>query len=195
MPTGYTSKIADGISFKEFVLICSRNFGANIQMRDEPLGIEIKEYEPNKYYVNKLNETKEKYKNFLDMDSNELIELWNEEYQEDVKWRVEANAKNKDLKNKYETMLEKVNAFIPPTEDHINLKNFMIDQLEKSIKFDCHEHEIPEQVDFNVWYDDKISGFERDINHYERDLEDEKIRIEGANLWNQQLKESLENVE
>jgi hypothetical protein len=35
MPTGYTDKIKDGISFEEFVLSCARQFGACISMRDD----------------------------------------------------------------------------------------------------------------------------------------------------------------
>ena len=34
MPTGYTYKIGEGASFKEFVMACARAFGACVEMRD-----------------------------------------------------------------------------------------------------------------------------------------------------------------
>ena len=36
MPTGYTDKIKDGITFKEYAMGCARAFGALITMRDNP---------------------------------------------------------------------------------------------------------------------------------------------------------------
>ena len=57
MPTGYTSKIGDDQSFKDFALRCARNFGANILMRDDPMDAEIKKYEVEPYYMNRLTET------------------------------------------------------------------------------------------------------------------------------------------
>ena len=38
MPTGYTAKIANGISFQEFAMDCARGMGACIDLRDEPEG-------------------------------------------------------------------------------------------------------------------------------------------------------------
>jgi len=47
MPTGYTCQVQDGMitEFKEFALLCARNFGACITLRDEPLSPDIPEFE------------------------------------------------------------------------------------------------------------------------------------------------------
>lgn len=34
-------------------------------------------------------------------------------------------------------MLDQVQLWQPPTDDHMGLKEFMIQQIEESIKFDC----------------------------------------------------------
>ena len=41
MPTGYTAFIEDGdiTTGREFLLLCSRNFGVAIDVRDEPLSV------------------------------------------------------------------------------------------------------------------------------------------------------------
>ena len=55
MPTGYTSKIADGIGFKDFALSCARAFGACIEMRDDPSDKPIpNEFKPNDYHKKRM---------------------------------------------------------------------------------------------------------------------------------------------
>lgn len=56
MPTGLTNPIYEGrenFTFEDFAMRCARNFGAFVDLRDEPLDMEIdidKHFQPSGYY-------------------------------------------------------------------------------------------------------------------------------------------------
>jgi hypothetical protein len=73
MPTGYTSYIGEGIEFKDWVLKCSRAFGALIEMRDESTDAQIPEaFEPSSYHVKQIKETENKLQSIKMMTLEEL---------------------------------------------------------------------------------------------------------------------------
>jgi len=53
MPTGYTDKINEGITFKTFALNCARAFGACVEFRDEGGGGEVipEVFHPSDYHL------------------------------------------------------------------------------------------------------------------------------------------------
>lgn len=195
MPTGYTSGIENGMTFKEYATNCAKAFGANVLMRDLPMSAPIKTYETDPYYVNKLLQTIKEKEEFLKLSVEQKNELWIKEYKEYVTERTSWNNKNQLLREKYEAMLEKVNSFEPPTEDHVNYKEFMKSQIVESIKFDCYVHEIKEQESFEDWLDIKLNGFEKDIEYYTEKNEDEISNNTGRNTWNEKLFEALDKIQ
>ena len=195
MPTGYTSGIEKGMTFKEYATNCAKAFGANILMRDEPMSAPIKTYETDPYYVNKLLDTIKEKEEFLKLSEEQKKELWNKEHRDYVTERTAWNNKNQSLREKYEAMLAKVNSFEPPTEDHVNYKEFMKSQLVESIKFDCYVHEIKEQESFEDWLDIKLNGFEKDITYYTEKNEEEISNNTGRNTWNEKLFEALDKIQ
>ena len=51
MPTGFTYKIKDGISFEEFIMRCTRAFSALVCMRASSIDSAIpKKFEPESYH-------------------------------------------------------------------------------------------------------------------------------------------------
>jgi len=139
MPTGYTTRIIDGdiTTFEEFAKLCARAFGATIHMRDENLDKEYEPRIPSDYYSRVIAETKEE------------IERIKNSTDEEIKLDI-LNKYNKDLlyhKNKIEEierhassltpMLEKAQSYVPPTEEHIGIREFMIEQLRQTIDRDC----------------------------------------------------------
>lgn len=197
MPTGYTNKIGDGQSFREFALRCARNFGANIMMRDEPMNAEIKHYEPDQYYMNKLTETIAEKSRFMNLSKEEMIKLWNDEFNSGRSNYLNRWLEKVNLKSKYEKMLDKVNEFVPPTVDHINYKNFMIEQIQTSIDFDCSTDYMisPKKESFLIWKTRKIKHFNDNINYYIKNYGEEVVRIDGRNNWNEKLFEALKGIE
>ncbi len=93
---------------------------------------------------------------------------------------------------KYELMLEKVKEWIPPTDEHNGLKNFMIQQIADSIKWDCNNHDRPEIfITGEEWKFERLKDLAQDKDTYEERYEKEKIDTEKANNWIRKLYESL----
>jgi len=196
MPTGYTADISKGISFKEYALNCAKAFGANILMRDEPLETPIKKYEPDDYYIKSLTQEIAEKSRFLNLTREEMMKLWNEEFKNEFKSYTERLLEKRLLKSKYETILEDAKKFIPPTEDHINFKKFMIEQLESSIDFDCSEKymAVPKKESFLIWRTRKIKNLNENINYYMKKYGEEVVRTDSRNDWNEKLFESLKGM-
>ena len=147
MPTGYTDDIAEEISFKEFVMRCSRNFGATITMRDEPLDAPIpEEFIPSGFHDKELKVAKCKLKEVKLMTICDMQKEAKKQYQQQKEEYLQYIGKAVLLRQKYETMFGKVLAWTPPSEDHRPLKQFMIDQISSSVECDCHEEYWLEQI-------------------------------------------------
>ena len=194
MPTSYTLDLYDGkdITFEEFVLRCARAFGALISMRDEPINVPIPErFEPSDYHLKELEKAKKRLKE---------IKKWNEEmaeqeaeraYQEALKRREEFIEKNNVIRKRYEDMLSKVREWKPPTSDHVDLKKFMIQQLEDSIEFDCFIPEMPQRLSGEEYKEQQIKKALNDIDYHEKEYAEEVNRIYERNKWLLSLRESL----
>lgn len=195
--TGYTEKVAENenFSFKDFALMCARSFGALIDMRDEPLDAPLPEkFEPNDYYINRLNEAKAELRKFRanPPKKDELSKRYDEylfTLGEDIR---KENDKRKIIKQRYEAMIDKVKNWQPPTPEHNGLKELMIEQLTDSIEFDCKEYKprIETKAEYiHVYGNEKYLLDE--IAHYERFVKEEKDRCESKNKWIKELRDSL----
>ena len=194
MPTGYTLDLYDGkdITFEEFVLKCARAFGALIDMRDEPMDAPIPErFEPSDYHLTELIKAKKRL---------EEVKKWNEKiaeqeaeraYHEALKKREEFVKKNNLIRKRYEDMLSKVREWKPPTPDHVDLKKFMIQQLEDSIEFDCFIPEMPRRLSGEEYKEQQIKKALDDIDYHEKEYAKEVNRVRERNKWLLLLRESL----
>jgi hypothetical protein len=200
MPTGYTNNIKDGISFKQFALQCSRAFGALIDMRDDPFGTEIPdEIKISQYHIiNRLkvyNEQLTKIQNMSEKDCQ--IEAINQ-YNTETRHLNGCIDESKKLRKNYEEMLEKVNNWTPPTSEHKDLKRFMVEQIQESIKFDCPiswYEDVIKKLKLLRGYDwqrEQIESIKNSINYHSKEHEKEVERCEKRNEWIGQLKKSLE---
>lgn len=198
MPTGYTANIENGISFNEFILKCAKAFGACITMRDDPLDTPIPEkFEPSNYYKEKLEESKENLNKLQQMSLSDAFLESQKEYSDSIKYNKNSIKKKKDLLNKYNKMLDNVVKWIPPSNDHIELKNFMTQQINDSIKFDCnieyYERELKnlKLLSGKDWLKKRIKIVEEDIIYFTKEYEKELKNFNGKNLWVKQLRDSL----
>lgn len=138
MPTGYTAKVEDGLSFYEYALNCSRAFGALIEMRDLPADAEIPdEFKPSEYHLEQLMQASLELKKYMAMRSSEAATAAKVLFETECRDRENVIRKRKELKRKYEVLLAQAKDYEAPTPDHVEYKNFMISQLEKSIEADC----------------------------------------------------------
>jgi hypothetical protein len=102
---------------------------------------------------------------------------------------------NKKLRKQYGDMLKQVKSWNPPTIEHDNLKQFMITQIEDSIKWDCNES----YYDSKTYATPSVSEIRhsrwvrinKDILYHMDEYRKEVERTDKKNKWIKQLKDSL----
>lgn len=204
MPTGYTHNVQTGeiTTLKEYALQCARAFGACVTLRDEAIPSEIPHFEPDtKFYDEKLIEA-EKLRDFLWRDYSENPEVESqlkEKYSEYCNKIKASNIRYLEQDsitlNNYNSMLSKVIAWDAPTQDHKNLKDFMIKQLKESIQFDVYGLDaLQEPKSFEKWLDDERNYVLEDTARYKKEIAGEIERVSQRNLWISKLVESLEGA-
>ena len=191
MPTGYTADIAKDISFNDFVLQCARAFGATISMRDSPMSPEIPEFQPSNWNMKELVKAQKTLVELTDMtgtmQSSSAFAYNAQRYDNFLK----DSRDNMELKEKYESMLTKVQNWEPPSPEHTDLKAFMVKQIKESIEWDCITNETPEPVSGEQWYLKKLNDTTRNIVYHTEEHLKEIERVNTRNKWVKQLKESL----
>ncbi|TVY09852.1 hypothetical protein [Paenibacillus cremeus] len=199
MPTGYTHDVSEGkiTDVKDYIMQCARAFGATIMMRDEPLGTPIPEFEPSTYSKNAIEKARERLKELQCMSNDEIEAQTEGEYQSELKRKKKYAQEKLETKNRYTKMLVDVYAWQAPTSDHGKLKQFCIDQLKESIKWDCDNMEgyyNPESVKKQTaqeWLNSNIERCLRDIEYHSKEWEKEVERTNERNLWVKQLRDSF----
>jgi hypothetical protein len=199
MPTAYTADIEKDMSFEDFVLRCSRNFGATMHQRDDDMkdkpklrGIE------SSYHVDALSNAKAEVAKLEAMRGvNDRTAYGKKVIAEQTAFNQESFNKKISLKNKYDAMLEKAYNWFPPTPDHENLKKFMIEQIIESIRHDCdtkyYMDRLTELSKANPLdkYNEALKRAYDDVVRHETELLKERERNAGANKWIAALYDSL----
>ncbi len=194
MPTGYTHTIKDGISFNTFIMKCTRAMGVCVTMQDESQDKEIpNKFEPSDYDSKAILKAQNDLKRLQGIDSISAISLAQSEYDKEIVRTEKAIKKNSQLKEQYESMLKQVKKWEPPTSEHIGLKDFMIQQIEDSIKFDCDIKYLnhPKLLSGNEWLKKETSKVLHDIKYHTKKNKKENDLTDSKNIWLNQLRESL----
>ncbi len=194
MPTGYTAGVQDGTitEFRAFALQCARAMGALVMMRDDAMDAPIPdEFKPSTYYDDAVAKAKASLADLDAMTSETLSQRWNAEREETVRRWEQREAERKIQRGRYEAMLLQVRAWTPPSPDHDGLKEFMIEQLQQSIDFDCKGFGEPVIEGPSNWFARKKIEAERDVAYYTAERTKEIERAEGRTRWVRQLRESL----
>lgn len=199
MPTGYTSDIYDGkdISFKDFVLQCARAFGACINQRDEDMRVKPKKQKLDSYHLKELIKAKKELSEFNKKTIDNLkIEF--ENYKKNtLKQYEDSLSKRSKLADRYKKYIELSEKWNPPTSEHQGLKNFIINQLQESLNFDCggdyYNRSINElnNLKFEKWLADKKEMLEKDVIYHKDGYEKDVKRIKEQNKWINELYKSL----
>jgi hypothetical protein len=198
MPTGYTADLYDGkeVSLRDFILRCSRAMGAAVLLRDSDMDVVPTPENVSGgggYAERRLVEAKQELERWKNLKGPELLastEAFNLKQRES---REKAEAETVMRREAYEGMIVQVEAWEPPTPDHVGFKDFMLEQLRNSLEFDCHA------ID-GRWYQEYLPGDLRDmkignltteIERLEHDVVEEREREEGRRAWVQALYDSL----
>lgn len=197
MPTGYTADITEkNITFQQYAMNCARAFGALILMRDEPMDAPIPaKFEPDTHYVKCYKGAIAETARLSRMTPKQQDAFGAAKKAEAVKsakeWLARAAADNA----KYAAMREQVQAWEPPTQDHVELKSFMLQQIDISTSDTSYAKQHVAECEAstpNSYYRSALDTQERNIKYYGEQLEKEKERATGRTEWVQQLRKSLE---
>lgn len=196
MPSGYTCGVQDGTikTFREYALQCARAFGACIDLRDDPLSPDIPEFVPSDYHAKRLAELEAELVALEAMSATEVEAACKREFQSAVDYRDKRLAEITAQQQRYESMLSEASAFQPPTSEHVELKKFMITQLQESIKWDCdasYYDTPPVKKDAAEWMKERRGQIKTDIARCEKKHREEVERTAQRNEWVKALKEQL----
>lgn len=100
-----------------------------------------------------------------------------------------------ELKNKYLIILNQVKDWVPPSSDHTPMKEFMIEQIEESIQWDCdvkYYSEPTKLLDAMEYKNKILRELEEDIAYHSKQHEEEVERVAQRNKWVRLLRESLD---
>lgn len=199
MPTGYTCGVRNGevIELKDYILQCARNFGACVHMRGDGISSDIKYREVGEYYPRRLENIRKEFEEFKLLSDEEIQKQLDESYERRVQEQKEGLKRFDERKQRYLDMIDKVKEWIPPTKDHIGLKEFALEQLNNSLEFDCSDSSrnyylqepFKDTVEgYKAW---KIKSYLKDLEYYSKSYREELENAEKANKWITDLYESL----
>ena len=154
MPTGYTAYIENGsiTTGKEFLKLCLREFGIAVDMRDEPLSVPVPaHFEPDGWYKDHYMNTVKKWKENESLTFAEAKLRRQREHDKEIQSARRAIARMTEVNERYKQIRKQIEAWTPPTEDYNGIKQFAIDQIEKSMntedQFDYYQKIIDEPFD------------------------------------------------
>ncbi len=199
MPTGYTAPIYEGkeITFAEFAMRAARGMGALITMRDQAAEAEIPEViEPSTYSRDRLAELEQQLAEYEQYSDTQWAELEEAERLVDEERVKRARAESEALAERYNAMIAEVEAWSPPTLEHVNFKQFMLDQLTESRRFDCSDRSLEPIAPMSVhrFREQRFARIQRDIDYHATSWQDEQRHAADGTEWIRALRESLQVV-
>lgn len=197
MPTGYTAAIKDGISFATYAMNCARAFGACVTLRDDPGGGERIPlvFEPSDYHAKAAQEARDALAALLALTPEQRETSAAKAWDDSETSRLMMLEECRKTREAYEAMLGKVNAWTPPTPDHVGLQEFMRKQIEMSLEFDCGDADDAEpksRMSGEQWAAQEAGRLNRDIAYHERTYADEVERAASRTKWVRELRASLQ---
>ena len=196
MPTGYTYGILEGKikSFKEFAMLCMKQFGACVHMRDDAMDAPYRPLEVSNYHLKALKECEDELKKLKNKSDNIIIKERKDIIIEQIEYctnRIKEVEKNKLILEEY---LSKAHDYYPPTSDYVDIKQFMINQLELTIKHDAdtsyYKKEITKLnkeleliIDAEKIRKEEIKDIEKDIKYHKEEYQKEVEGVNERNKW------------
>jgi hypothetical protein len=203
MPTGYTAGILDGkiTTFPQFAKQCMRAFGATIHMRDDDMDVEYTPRTPSDYHTKEIEKAKQLLKDAEALPDETIVANKKAQLEESKKYHIESIEKAKIGAKSMNDILKDVRKWQPPTTEHNGLKDFMIDQIVKTIDFDCktdyHDENLAkielELLSLNATEIRKEmkAKAKKDFEYHTKEYNADVQRCEQSNQWVTDLIDSL----
>ena len=196
MPTGYTATLVEkGQTFQEFIMGCARAFDVLVEMRDSPIDAKIPDkFEPSNYYAEKLVETKEKLKLLKAMTGDEKEIFGDSKKETEIKRYEKYLEEYMQQNSRLLDMAAQVRKWNPPTKDHIELKKFMLQQIDISmhkLEYTKNSLKIAIETPIIEYYNSALSETIQNIQYYTEENQKEIDRVNKRTEWIQKLRESI----
>lgn len=204
MPTGYTAGILDGkiTTFQEFAKQCMRAFGATIHMRDDDMSAEYREDTPSGYHIEEIEKATKQLKEIKKLSDEEIIAKKMSELENSKAYHLKSIKKAKDGFKSLSYILNDVREWEPPTSEHTGIKEFMIDQILKTIDFDCktdYHYDLLAEIELEMKNLnakeirlEMISEANRSLDYHTTQY---KMDVERCNNRNQWVKDFINSLE
>jgi hypothetical protein len=192
MPTGYTHQVVEGTvdDFPTFAKTCARAFGALITLRDDPLSAELPDaIEPSDHHEKALVGAKAELARLEAMTAEEAEVAADAHYREAVESFNRMSAKDTEENARINAMLEKVQAWTPPTKDHEEMKRFMTEQLH--ISLNNFRRDPPRRQPASEWLSSQTKKARWNVDYHQEEHTKEIERCRQRTEWIQALKRSL----
>jgi len=195
MATGYTDKIVNGKmrNFNDFAKLCVRAFGATIHMKEDSLDMAYVTRTPSFTYNDDIKRLKSRITNLKKLSDTQITNKRFKDLKSDIKYHENEIKRQLKIKSRLEAILQKANEWNPPTTEHVEYKNFMIQQLTDTIKWDVridyHQKAIAtakrqaRKINPKALRNRYIKEANEEIVRYTKHDKDEIKRCESANKW------------
>lgn len=185
----YTEGIQDGMTLSEYALQCAHAILPD--MRKGPLSAAIPDtVAPNAALAAFRTASEVEADRCKAMTLDEAEAEAEAQYQEDLAAVAAINAPHVAAENVYTAMMGQVNDWNPPTREHQNLKNFMIEQISSAIDIEVRKRPPPTRVTATEWRSVKRAAAEWGLEELET-AADETERLTKRNQWVADLKAAL----
>jgi hypothetical protein len=169
--------------------------GVCVSMRDDPADKPVPErFEPEtSYHDEHIATAKAVLDKTPGLSAAECDVLAQADFDAEMAAYIKHANNRAETKQNYEDMLCKVEAW-NPNEDILSLKEFMLQQLRESIKFDCsspYRPEPPIRLTVEQWRQKQLERASKDLAYHESARASEIRRTEGRNAYLASLRASL----
>lgn len=199
MSNVYTYKVKSGeiSELRDFAIECSRSFGALLWIRENPVisltTLEDSHKRDMERLEGKIRDLQDQLKRLEGMSPDEAQEEAEKEHKtwialSESRWR-----ESLELQPRYQEMSEKVKRWNPPTPDHQGLKDFMLEILRTSIRFECMDSPpyVAPMGTGERWLEIKALQIRSEIDYSTEELEKCKSIAATNTKWLSDLLESL----
>lgn len=194
MPTGYTYGVANGqmTSFREFALTCAHAFGACVTLGEDGIDAAIPEaVVPDPYHrveVDRLWARLAVVRALTPVECEaEASKIRTKAQENHARYAAERRSENDRL----EAMAVQVRAWVPPTADHDDLRNFMLDQIRISKNGPEYGTDALPRRTAEEWRAAEIAQIEKSVAYHENADDEELDRVARRNAWLRALWRSL----
>ena len=193
MPTGYTYGVQEGkvTTLEDYTKACARAFLWQARDSSEDDLIKLVKGAESSYHQKEYDAALKKLTQLNVYNDQDWKMLHKIKLDEEDKREKDHKARMALELARYQDMRAKVEAWSPPTSKHVEIKNFMIEQLNKSIEFDQYDFHRAVDDDWEEFKRKELSDANRSVEYHRQELKSEKERATKWLEWVTQLLDSV----